>query len=119
VCVMGRHVPWERLVDRLRGRPARPRHTAGAVPVSLGAHTVWTRYYTPRELFARFAADFTLDRYRGLGLLVPPPHLAGKRPLWRPVGALLGLLEDRLGGLPGLRNAGDHFLMTMTRKGGR
>jgi SAM-dependent methyltransferase len=119
VCVMGRHVPWEVLHDRLRGHPPRGRDAAGAVAVPLGAHTVWTTYYTPRELYRRFAPHFALDRYRGLGLVVPPPHLAGRHPRWKLVAALLGPVEDLVGGLPGLRDAGDHFLMTMTRRGAR
>jgi SAM-dependent methyltransferase len=118
VCVMGRHVPWERIHDRLRGqsRRTRERRTCGAVAVSLGAHAVWTAYYTPRELHRFFARRFSLDGYRGLGLLVPPPHLAGRHPRWRLVAALLGPVEDRLAGLPWVRDAGDHFLMTMTRR---
>lgn len=31
------------------------------VPVTLNQHTVWTRYYVPRQFYLVFAAAFTLD----------------------------------------------------------
>jgi SAM-dependent methyltransferase len=116
VCVMGRHVPWEWLLDRLRGRADRGRGSADPVPVGLEGHTVWTRYYTPRELFSFFAPRFALVTYRGLGLIAPPPHLAGLHRRWRALGPALGWLDDRLAGLPGLREGGDHFVMTLRRR---
>jgi SAM-dependent methyltransferase len=121
VCVMGRHVPWEKIHNRLRGEGQRSslRATRGAVPVPLGTHTVWTTYYTPRELFEFFASHFRLQAYRGLGLFLPPPYLVAGYQRWRALGAVLGWLDDTLGGAPVLRDAGDHFLMTMIRTGGR
>jgi SAM-dependent methyltransferase len=116
-CVMGRHVPWEKIHNRLRGEGRRSslRRTRGPVPVSLGGHTVWTTYYTPRELFGFFAGHFRLVAYRALGLFLPPPYLVSGYQRWPAMGALLGVLDDALGGAPLLRDAGDHFLMTMTR----
>jgi SAM-dependent methyltransferase len=118
VCVMGRHVPWEKIHNRLRGTGQRTslRRTRGAVPVPVGSHTAWTAYYTPGELFRFFAAHFRLQAYRGLGLFLPPPYLAGGYRRWPVLGAVLGLLDDALGGLPLLRDAGDHFLMTMVAR---
>jgi SAM-dependent methyltransferase len=117
VCVMGRHVPWEKIHNRLRGEGQRAslRGTRGAVPVPLGAHTVWTTYYTPRELFELFAPHFRLQSYRGLGLFLPPPYLVAGYQRWPTLGAVLGWLDDTLGAAPLLRDAGDHFLMTMIR----
>jgi SAM-dependent methyltransferase len=118
VCVMGRHVPWERVHDRLRGdgRRTAARRAPGMTAVSMSGHRVWTAYYTPGEFFSAFAPHFHHDGHRGLGLLLPPPSLAARSAAWPRLGALLGLLEDRLAGLPLLREAGDHFLMTMTRR---
>jgi SAM-dependent methyltransferase len=118
VCVMGRLVPWEIIHDRLRGLGgrSRARRAPGAVAVGLGSHAVWTAYYTPRELYRSFDGPFRLQGYRALGLLVPPPHLAGRHRRWGVVARLLGPIEDRLAALPGLRDAGDHFVMTMTRR---
>jgi SAM-dependent methyltransferase len=120
VSVMGRTVPWEWLHYTLRGDRERAmvRARPGAVPVSLNGFTVWTRYYTPHELFQFFAPHFQLHRYRGLGLFLPPPYLVRGYERWPWLGALLGKMEDHLAGLPLLRDAGDHFVMTMIRRGG-
>ena len=29
-------------------------------------HTIWTRYYTPREFYRRFSPQFSLEHFRGL-----------------------------------------------------
>ena len=84
----------------------------------LNGHQVWTRYFTPREFFRAFASDFDLTAYRGLGLLLPPPYLIHWYErlgvLFRP----LGWLDDHLGALPLAREAGDHFLIVLTRRDG-
>jgi SAM-dependent methyltransferase len=118
VCVMGRRVPWERVHNRLRGDGKRreQRYTPGAVPVGLEDHIVWTAYYMPRELFEIFSPFFSLHHYRGLGLFLPPPYLAASTLRWPTITRTLGALDDHLAGLPGLRDAGDHFVMTMIRR---
>jgi len=118
VSVMGRIVPWERVHCAVRGDRERAlvRARVGAVPVSLNGFTVWTTYYTPRELFRFFAPYFQLHRYRALGLFLPPPYLVKSYQRWPALGALLGKMDDHLAGLPWLRDAGDHFVMTMIRR---
>lgn len=115
--VIGRHCPWETFFYTLRRDPARARirQAEGLVPVSLNQNTVWTRYYTPQEFFAPFAEFFTLTHYRALSLFLPPPYLVHLYERFRPLFAPLGLLDDALGGLPLLREAGDHFLIVLTR----
>ena len=118
VSAMGRTCPWESvyyaaLSDFSR---ARLRSTSHAVPVNLNRHTVWTRYYTPREFYRTFAREFELTHYRALGLFLPPPYLIRWYERGRAVLAALGWLDDRLGGWPLLRDAGDHFLMVLTRR---
>lgn len=117
ICLMGRHVPWEWIHIGLRGgreRSAARRAPAGA-PVPLNDHQVWTTYYTPREVYRFFAPWFDLASYRGLGLFLPPPYLAPRFARWPRLRASLGALDDRLGALPLLRDAGDHFVITMHR----
>jgi SAM-dependent methyltransferase len=116
--VIGRICPWELVYYALQGKweRARIRSTPAVVPVPLNQHVVWTRYFTPREFFRPFASAFQLTSYRGLSLFVPPPYLIRIYERFPALGAVAGWLDDHIGALPLLRNAGDHFLMVMTRR---
>ncbi len=116
--VMGRICPWELGHYALRGRFGRAgvRAARGATAVGMNRHTIWTRYYLPREFHRHFAVRFSLLRYRALSLFLPPPYLVDfchRHPGWC---ERLGRLDDRVGGWPLLRDMGDHFLMVMRRR---
>jgi len=115
--VIGRICPWEYLYYRWR-RPerARIRSAVGPVPVSMNQHTIWTSYYRPREFHACFARHFDLVEYRALSLFMPPPYLVRWYESHPRLLGLLGTMDDLSGAWPGLRNAGDHFLIVMRRR---
>lgn len=117
--VIGRLCPWECVYYLLRQEAsrARVRFARGLVPINLNRHRLWAAYYSPREFYRAFANQFRLDSYRGLCLFLPPPYLIGFCAPWPRVGNVLGWLDDGLGALPLLRNAGDHFLMVLTKRG--
>jgi 2-polyprenyl-3-methyl-5-hydroxy-6-metoxy-1,4-benzoquinol methylase len=116
--VIGRICPWEYLYYRWR-RPerARIRSAIGPVAVGMNRHTIWTSYYRPMEFYGSFAEHFDLVEYRGLSLFLPPPYLAHWHDRHPRLLEWLGRVDDVAGGWPGLRNAGDHFLIVMRRKG--
>ncbi len=116
--VIGRTCPWEFAYYAAHGDWARARLRGAreSVPVNLNRQTVWTRYYTPREFYAAFAPEFELASYRALGLFMPPPYLIRLYERWRPLFAPLRWLDEHLAGLPVLRDAGDHFLMVLTKR---
>jgi SAM-dependent methyltransferase len=116
--VIGRVCPWEvfHYLRRRRWSRIKVRYASNVVPVSLNRHTVWTRYYSPREFFRAFEREFALEQYRGLCVFAPPPYLASVRErhprgyerLWR--------IDRRLAGWPVLRSMGDHFLIVMRKR---
>ena len=116
--VMGRICPWEVGHYALRGRFRRAgvRAARGATPVGMNRHTIWTRYYLPREFHRHFAAHFSLAGYRALSLFLPPPYLIDLYRRRRDWCERLGRLDDRVGDWPLLRDMGDHFLMVMRRR---
>lgn len=116
--VMGRICPWELGHYALRGRFARAgvRAARGATAVGMNRHTIWTRYYLPREFHRPFASRFSLAGYQALSLFLPPPYLIDFHRRHPALCARLGWLDDRLGGWPLLRDMGDHFLMVMRRR---
>lgn len=116
VSVIGRACPWEFIYYALHGKlkRARIRSEREIVPVNLNGQKVWTRYYSPREFYRVLEDQFELKQYRGLSIFLPPPYLLRDRlrSLYRP----LGWIDDRVGGWPLIRNIGDHFLMTLTKR---
>lgn len=116
--VMGRICPWELWHYALRGRFRRAgvRAARGATPVGMNQHTIWTRYYFPREFYRCFAEQFSLTRYRALSLFMPPPYLVDYCRQHRRWCERLGRLDDRVGQWPLLHGMGDHFLIVMHRR---
>ncbi len=116
--VIGRICPWEVVHYALRGRFKRAavRTRRGATAVGMNRHTIWTYYYLPREFYHAFAEHFELENYRALSLFLPPPYLVDYYRSHRRWCERLGWLDDHLGGLPVLRNMGDHFLIVMRRR---
>lgn len=117
--VIGRVCPWEMALyaawrdwARLRVRFSR-----GFAAVPLDGRTVWTRYYSPSELLSAFTdAGFRRVSLSALGLFVPPPYMdafARRHPFLMSV---LQQCDDHLGGLPGLREMGDHFLVVLEKR---
>ncbi|HEX4348385.1 MAG TPA: methyltransferase domain-containing protein [Vicinamibacterales bacterium] len=111
--VIGRLCPWEiALYAARRDWPRlRVRFSRGFAAVPLDGHTVWTRYYSPAQFTEAFrAAGFERVSVRALGLFTPPPYMeafARRRPA---LASALQACDDTLGGLPGFRAMGDHFL---------
>jgi SAM-dependent methyltransferase len=119
--VIGRLCPWEVLhyLRRWRWSRVTVRFTSDVVPVSLNRHTVWTRYYSPREFFRAFERDFALVHYRGLCVLAPPPYLVSVRDRYPRGYDRLWQIDRRIAGWPLLRSMGDHFLIVMKKRCGQ
>ena len=116
--VIGRLCPWEIAHYLRRGRWGRAtvRFAHGVVPVSMNKHTIWTRYYGPREFYRAFKREFILEHYRGLCVFAPPPYLTWVREKHADWHERLWRWDRRLAGLPIIRDMGDHFLMVMRRR---
>jgi ubiquinone/menaquinone biosynthesis C-methylase UbiE len=116
--VIGRICPWEiaHYLRHRRWRRALVRYARGPVAVQMNHHTIWTRYYGPREFYAAFKPRFTLEHVRGLCVFAPPPYLTWVRerhPRWH---ARLWRVDRRVASWPLVRGMGDHFLMVMKKK---
>lgn|SRR6185437_7252000 len=116
--VIGRYCPWEiaHYVRRRRWARATVRFARHVVPVRMNNHTIWTRYYGPREFYRAFEQNFTLEHHRGLCVFSPPPYLTWVRehhPVWH---ERLRRLDRRVSHWPFVRGMGDHFLIVMKRR---
>jgi hypothetical protein len=92
------------------------RFARNVVPVGMNKHTIWTRYYTPREFYRGFERDFTLEHYRGLCVFVPPPYLTRVRDRHPRCYEWLWWIDRRTADWPLLRSIGDHFLIVMKKR---
>lgn len=116
--VIGRYCPWELLHYLRRGRWTRAkfRFARDVVPVGMNNHTIWTRYYAPREFYAAFESYFSLEHYRGLCVFAPPPYLTWVRDRYPRLYARLWGMDRRASGWPVIRGMGDHFLIVMKKR---
>ncbi|APG03128.1 methyltransferase [Luteibacter rhizovicinus DSM 16549] len=116
--VMGRICPWEAVHYALRGRFRRAavRAARGATAVGMNRHTIWTKYYLPREFYRPFTDHFQLASYSALSLFMPPPYMVDRYERNPARYERLGRLDDRFGKWPLLRDMGDHFLIVMRRR---
>jgi SAM-dependent methyltransferase len=116
--VIGRFCPWEIAHYALLGRWARAkiRFARDVVPVGMNNHTIWTRYYGPREFYREFAEEFNLTQFRGLCVFAPPPYITAVRIKYPRLYRWLWWLDKRAAGLPLIRGMGDHFLIVMTKR---
>ena len=116
--VIGRYCPWELVHYLRRGRWARAivRFARQMVPVGMNNHTIWTRYYTPREFYRAFWPHFTLEHYRGLCVFAPPPYLTWIRERYPRLHEQLWRIDRQVSGWPLIRMMGDHFLIVMKKR---
>jgi len=116
--VVGRICPWETTYYLLKRkwRRATVRFARNAVPVGMNNHTIWTRYYGPREFYRAFHREFSLQHFRGICTFAPPPYLTWVREQHRPLYEFLWQLDRRSSGWPLIRAMGDHFLIVMKRR---
>ena len=116
--VIGRICPWEiaHYMRRRQWARVKVRYASNVVPVKMNRHTIWTRYYGPREFYRAFRHHFTLEHCRGLCVFSPPPYLTGVRERHPRLYQRLRDLDRRVSGWPLLRAMGDHFLIVMKKR---
>ena len=110
ICIIGRFCAWETAWALLRGQPAKAfRRWRKSVISSLGIRVF---YPSRRRLEAAFRPKFTLVKWCGIGLFVPPSYVTGLS------AGLLGKLDAfdrRVAHWPLLRGLCDHRLFVFVR----
>jgi SAM-dependent methyltransferase len=116
--VIGRFCPWEIVCYLWKRNPRRIalRFARQFVRVPLGGHSIWTRYYWPREFEQPFiTAGFARLELCALGLFTPPPYMDAVAQRCRAGLRLLASAERRFAHVPMLRACGDHFLIALRK----
>ncbi len=118
LCVFGRFCLWETLRYLFRGdfRNAFRRWRSEGDLVSLSATTqVRVQYSSVSQIKEDFSPFFTLNRWGGVGMAIPPSYL---EPLVRHFPDLFRFaarFDALFGFLPGIRATADHVLLIMER----
>ncbi len=119
--VIGRYCPWEvvHYARRRKWSRIRVRFSRVVMPVGMNGHTIWTRYFTPREFVREWIGnntDWTLDHYEALSLFVPPPYLEAVAQQHPSLFRSLVSIDERTARWPVVRSMGDHFLVVLRRR---
>jgi ubiquinone/menaquinone biosynthesis C-methylase UbiE len=116
--VIGRICPWEiaHYFRLRRWARAKVRFARGVVSVGMNNHTIWTRYYGPREFYRYFKSHFTLEKFRGLCVFAPPPYMTQVKENHSRLYERLWRLDRCVAAWPVLRNLGDHFIIVMQKR---
>ena len=111
--VMNRWAAWELGAGLIRGRPSFAFRRARSEPISIGGVALPVALYTPGGFARSLRLHFHRRSVRGLCALAPPPVLEHLGTVLPGLGRLLDWLDRRLGGWPGFRALGDHFLIVL------
>jgi ubiquinone/menaquinone biosynthesis C-methylase UbiE len=108
ICLLGRFCAWETLYYAARFQWSKAcRRWCGA-----RFHEILVHYPTVSELRTAFSPDFELQRWTGVGLLVPPSYFKMRASQVR----VLAACDRLLARLPLLRAMADHRLFVLVRK---
>jgi SAM-dependent methyltransferase len=119
--VIGRYCPWEvaHYVRKRRWTRAKVRFQRDSTPVGMNGHTIWTRYFSPREFVREWVGDgsqWEVEYYESLSLFVPPPYLDAVAERHPQLFGRLVSLDQTTARWPIVRDMGDHFLLVMRRR---
>ncbi|MGA2886512.1 MAG: methyltransferase domain-containing protein [Terracidiphilus sp.] len=118
LCILGRTCLWEVIHYLLRGRfhKAFRRVRRGPTLVRINESSMQVIYPSVGEAKKLFSSGFTLYKWRGVGVFVPPshcePHVQGRNKALD----VLKFLDLSFAHLPGVRCWGDHILLDFVRR---
>jgi hypothetical protein len=113
---MGRTCLWEIAYFLMRGQVLKAsRRRSRSQLARIGVSSVDVYYASVRDARRAFSNDFTLRKWQGVGILVPPsycePLFAGRNRMLR----IFTVIDRFVGVLPGVRCWGDHVLLDFVR----
>jgi len=118
LCLFGRICVWEILFYALRGdfrKGFRRFRRDGAVAVLAPGSQVVVHYPGLRQLRRMFSPYFRLERWRGVGIGVPPSYLEGLAVAFPRLLRFAAGIDAWFGQCPGFRALADHVVLTFER----
>lgn len=121
LCLFGRLCLWEILFHLTRWDlpKAFRRLNSEGIRASLATgSSIMVRYPGVPSLRDMFAPHFRLERWRGVGVMVPPSYLENLALRFPWFFARAAEVDSRLGTWPGIRSLADHMVLTFERSAG-
>jgi SAM-dependent methyltransferase len=118
-CLFGPLCPWEILWYLAAGNPSkalRRFHRAGSLTRLGSAPPLKVYYPTVASVRRSFAPHFTMERWRAVGIAVPPSYAASLARRFPSALRCAFRLDSLFGALPVLRALGDHVVLTFRRR---
>ena len=118
LCLFGRSCLWEILFYTLRGdfhRAFRRFRRKGTIAVLAPGSEIVVHYPGVRELGRIFSPYFRLERWRGVGISVPPSYLESFAASFPRFLKFAARIDGCFGQWPGLRALADHVVLTFER----
>lgn len=116
--VMSRNCKWEQWYFKRKNEPGKAfrRRSAEGSEAIIFDKKFSTWYYSPTEIASFFAKYFTVNKYKPVGITLPPSYLDNyfrKHPLLLDG---LNFLEKTFGGCSSLADHADHFIIDLVKK---
>lgn len=116
--VMSRNCKWEQWYFKRKNEPGKAfrRRSAEGSEAVIFDKKFSTWYYSPAEIASFFEEHFSVNKFKPVGITLPPSYLDNyfrKHPLRL---RLLNVLEKGLGGLSSLSDHADHFIIDLVKK---
>jgi len=114
VCMIGRFVPWEILWFLAHGNPTRAFLRLRGNGEAVAA--VRVQYPSVVEIARQFAPEFTLRKWKGLGIAVPPSYMERWARRFPRVLAALAGVDRYIASIPVFRGMADFVLLEFERR---
>jgi ubiquinone/menaquinone biosynthesis C-methylase UbiE len=118
LCMAGTFVPWE-IVWHLAHKNPRGalRRFRVASKSGTDSRSIRVQYHSVRTLTRKFAPEFRLREWKGIGVLMPPAYFESWARRFPRSFDLMAKGDDWVGRCPGLRGMGGHVLLRFERSG--
>jgi len=118
LCLFGRICVWEIFFYTLRGdfrRAFRRFRREGTIAVLIPGSEIVVHYPSVRELARMFSPYFRLERWRGVGITVPPSYLESLAVSFPRLFRVAAKIDECFGQCTGFKALADHVVLTFER----
>lgn len=116
-CMLGRFVPWDIVWFGVHGEFRRAlRRLSGPTTCAVPGGTLNVAYPSANQIAEEFAEHFSLRRFSGIGICVPPSYMEHWARRFPKAVSAFASADRLLGSLPGFRSMADCILLELEHR---